>query len=81
MPVSSRWSTIQRSLSGACSAKEDEERMTKIDEERETETVPNEEPVEEMQISDEASQNAEGDSVPPEEEPTELPIEEDAAEL
>ena len=55
--------------------------MTKIDEERETETVPNEEPVEEMQISDEASQNAEGDSVPPEEEPTELPIEEDAAEL
>ncbi len=55
--------------------------MTKIDEERETETVPNEEPVEEMQISDEASQNAEGDSVSPEEEPTELPIEEDAAEL
>ena len=55
--------------------------MTKIDEERETETVPNEEPVEEMQISDEASQNAEGDSVSPEEEPTELPIEENAAEL
>ena len=55
--------------------------MTKIDEECETETVPNEEPVEEMQKSDEASQNAEGDSVPSEEEPTELPIEEDAAEL
>jgi len=55
--------------------------MTKIDEERETEMAPKEEPVEEMHISEEASQNAQEDSVLPEEEPTESPIEEDVADL